>query len=75
MSIWLNNKKIINKKITKPCKLCGYCPYGQLVEEFPLKQINKYSCKVFRHDCPVFYHAEQITEEEHLLDKKTQVKK
>jgi hypothetical protein len=33
---WLNTEKRIWKHIVKPCKLCGFCPYGQLIEEFPL---------------------------------------
>jgi len=63
MSEWLNTKKPIFKKVVKPCKLCGFCPYGQLVEEFPLNR-NEMSCEVFGHDCPVFYHAEFMAEEE-----------
>lgn len=61
---WLNTKKIIIKNIKKPCYKLGYCPYGQLVEEFLIrkKRNKKFSCKTFGHDCPVFYHAEMITE-------------
>ena len=84
MSEWLNNKKRIHKirEVEKPCHKCGFCPYGQLVEEFPLypefdkpefegklndlgrqgKLNTGYSCLTFGHDCPVFYHAEFITE-------------
>lgn len=61
---WLNNKIIIHKdinKIEKPCHKCEFCPYGQLVEEFPLKR-GKYACKVFGHDCPVYYHGEHLSE-------------
>ena len=62
---WLNNKKIIHKNITKPCHSCGFCPYGQLVEEFKIRKVRskKYSCKVFGHDCPAFYHSEMIRED------------
>ena len=104
---WLNNSKIIHKAkdIEKPCHACGYCPYGQLVEEFPLREKetkyaikhnrysklvkgkgwikcnkkdkdaspdinwaidkvkNPYSCEVFGHNCPVYYHAEPLAEE------------
>jgi hypothetical protein len=50
----------------KPCHFTGYCPYGQLVEEFPLEEKRgKYSCKVFGHNCPVFYHAEPMAEIQH----------
>lgn len=101
-SNWLNNKKIISKWAEKPCRKLGHCPYGQLVEEFPLhKKAEKfaiknnkfvkfekgkgwvtcykkdkgacpdinwafgkvkepYSCNIFGHDCPVFYHAEKL---------------
>jgi hypothetical protein len=51
-------------KVSKPCHKLGYCPYGVLVEEFPLKDKNKKSCKVFGHDCPVFYVAEGNIERE-----------
>lgn len=62
MSIWINNKKVIDAKAEKPCHKLGWCPYGQLVEEFPLVH-GKFSCKVFGHDCPVFYHKENLKEE------------
>ena len=57
MSKWLNNKIVKWKHAVKPCRCSGFCPYGQLVEEFPLTE-TKRSCEVFGHDCPVFYHAE-----------------
>jgi len=60
---WLNTKQVILKKVIKPCRLCGFCPYGQLVEEFPVKiETDKISCEVFGHDCPAFYHSEPFTE-------------
>ena len=97
-------------KDNKPCHFLSFCPYGQLVEEFPIceeesayaikhgkyvkwsnpkgfpaegtwvscKKGDKgaspdvnwaagkvkapYSCKVFGHNCPVFYHAEPMSE-------------
>ena len=62
---WINDKKKLksnNKKI-KPCHRLLYCPYGQLVECYPItKRRTKYSCKTFGHDCPVYYQAEDITE-------------
>jgi hypothetical protein len=71
---WLNTKYIKEPKATKPCHKCGFCPYGQLVEEFgfsgpvPTAKNNyakgKYSCHVFGHDCPVFYHAEPWNEKD-----------
>ena len=67
MSKWLNNKKRFYKsnEIEKPCHSCGFCPYGQLVEEFPLhREKTSYSCGVFGHECPVYYHAESFVDEE-----------
>ena len=61
MSKWLNTTVIINKTIERPCNKCGFCPYGSLIEEFPLED-NNMSCKVYGHNCPAYYHAEFITE-------------
>ena len=73
MNLWLNNKTILksNLKKIKPCHKLGYCPYGQLVEEFPLRNNKKISCEVFGHDCPMFYHAEDLSEQ----DKEKLIKK
>lgn len=65
---WVNNTYIRFKNAIKPCKYCGFCPYGQLVEAFPLDPIrqkipSKMTCDVFGHHCPVFYHAELFAEE------------
>jgi hypothetical protein len=55
----LNNKVPIWKHAVKPCKIMEFCPYGSLVEMFPLQTPrNKMSCSEFGHDCPVFYQAE-----------------
>jgi hypothetical protein len=65
MSKWINNKAKIKINLTKdkPCHKLNYCPYGQLVEEYPIsKRKTKYSCKTFGHDCPMFYQAEEIIE-------------
>jgi len=65
MSDWLNTEKKIWKadKIKKPRHKLGFCPYGKLIEEFPLKEkCDEYSCETFGHDCPVYYHAEGICE-------------
>lgn len=59
-----------------PCDILKYCPYGCLVEYFPLRgkivswnglQIEwikpikeSKPCPTFGHDCPVFYVAEDI---------------
>ena len=52
-------------EIEKPCKILRYCPYGPLVEDFPLKdKRDKISCNVFGHDCPVFTMNEPFVDEE-----------
>jgi len=46
-------------EIEKPCLKLGWCPYGPLVEDFPLKEKpDDSSCGIFGHDCPVFTMAE-----------------
>jgi hypothetical protein len=51
--------------IQKPCWTLKYCPYGPLVEQFPLlEQANDQSCKFFGHQCPVFFVAEKINEQD-----------
>lgn len=63
MSVWLNNEKITKPDAEKPCHKLGWCPYGELVEEFPLKEDrDEQSCSVFGHNCPVFYHKEDASE-------------
>jgi len=65
---WLNTTLILHPDIEKPCKKLAYCPYGQLIEEFPLRdEPSKLSCTTengaiiqFGHDCPVHYHAELV---------------
>jgi hypothetical protein len=55
------------KAICKPCWELKYCPYGPLVEDSPIKTDRDYkSCRIFGHDCPVFYVAEPITETKEL---------
>lgn len=55
------------KAICKPCWELKYCPYGPLVEEFPLQsERNDKSCRIFGHDCPVFHIAEPLTETKEL---------
>jgi hypothetical protein len=34
-SYWLNTKFVRYPELEKPCIKLHYCPYGQLVEEFP----------------------------------------
>jgi hypothetical protein len=51
------------RAVCKPCWELKYCPYGPLVEQYPLrKKRTAQSCRIFGHDCPVFYSAEPFTE-------------
>lgn len=51
------------RAVCKPCWELRYCPYGPLVEEFPLPESDgEQSCRIFGHHCPVFYVAEPLTE-------------
>lgn len=51
------------KAVCKPCWELKYCPYGSLVEEFPLdEERDDHACRIFGHRCPVFSVAEPITE-------------
>ncbi len=51
------------RAVCKPCWELKYCPYGPLVEEFPLpEKDDERSCRIFGHHCPVFYVAEPLTE-------------
>lgn len=51
------------KAVCKPCWELKYCPFGPLVEDFPIKEKkDDSSCRIFGHDCPVFYTAEPLTE-------------
>lgn len=55
------------KAVCKPCWEIKYCPYGPIVEQFPLqKEKDSRSCRIFGHDCPVFYVAEPLTETKEL---------
>lgn len=60
--MWTNTEKIIeeNLKKVKPCHKLGWCPYGCIVEEFPLTEEGKVNCRVFGHHCPMFYNAEDL---------------
>src|ERR1700722_6922351 len=51
------------KAVCKPCWELKYCPYGPLVEQFPLQvEPDERACRIFGHDCPVFHVAEPLTE-------------
>ena len=53
--------------VCKPCWELKYCPYGPLVEEFPLPETDTHrSCRIFGHECPVFSVAEPLTETKEL---------
>lgn len=60
---FFNNERIIARKIVKPCHLLNWCPYGSLGDGFFKRELEyKYGCKIFPHDCPVFYHSEPLKE-------------
>lgn len=61
MSRWLNTEKVVAEKTEKPCHKLGWCPYGQLVEEFGFN--DEYRCELFGHDCPAYYHRENCSEQ------------
>lgn len=61
---WVNNHTIMKKDTDKPCHKLGHCPYGQLVEAFPLPDQDEFKCKVFGHHCPIFYHYEDYAEDD-----------
>jgi len=55
------------KAVCKPCWELKYCPYGPLVEGFPLPDSSTHrSCRIFGHECPVFTVAEPLTETKEL---------
>jgi len=55
------------KAVCKPCWEIKYCPYGPFVEDFPNKENpDEKSCRIFGHDCPVFYVSEPLTETKEL---------
>lgn len=58
-----NWSKRKTKAICKPCWEIKYCPYGPLIEQFPLQENrDEKSCRIFGHQCPVFYVAEPFSE-------------
>ncbi len=55
------------KAVCKPCWELKYCPYGPLVEEFPVPEFTTHrSCRIFGHECPVFTVPEPLTETKEL---------
>ncbi|MFW9880514.1 MAG: hypothetical protein ACFFG0_46185 [Candidatus Thorarchaeota archaeon] len=61
---WFNEGIIVNNKFGKPCHELGWCPYGSLGDDFRPYDFNNNEiiCKIFSRSCPVFYHAEHISE-------------
>lgn len=50
--------------VDKPCRKLGYCPYGALVEQFPLLRDRSFvTCSVFGHNCPVYTAAEPFQDQ------------
>lgn len=75
VSEWLNTSEIIDKNAKKPCHRLGWCPYGKLVEEFPIREeVNDFTCLVFHHDCPIFSHIEYTSEEYSQEDYEKEIK-
>lgn len=55
------------KAVCKPCWEIKYCPYGPLVEQFPLpSEGDDRACRIYGHVCPVFIVAEPFTETKEL---------
>jgi hypothetical protein len=56
------------KSVCKPCWEIKYCPYGPLVEQFPLPEDENapQRCRIFGHICPVNFVAEPFTETKEL---------
>lgn len=49
--------------LKKPCHTLNWCPYGELVEFFPLAEGQSERCKVYGHYCPAFYASEGLAED------------
>lgn len=76
ISSWLDKTNWAKrpKAVCKPCWELKYCPYGPLVEDFPLKEENdEISCRIFGHDCPVFSVAEPFSETRELRNISRQI--
>jgi len=50
-----------NERWQEPCKILGYCPYGYLVEQFPVADPED-ACPVYGHVCPVYFVSEDLPE-------------
>ena len=38
---WVNNEEIVDDKAEKPCHILEWCPYGILVEAYPLNVLQE----------------------------------
>jgi hypothetical protein len=66
---WVNNVMPVRENVIKPCLCLHFCPYGCMIEMFPLRKERTYmACSEFGHDCPVYYHAEGVFESTELTD-------
>lgn len=66
---WIKSRKWDKKAkaVCKPCWEIKYCPYGSLVEDFPIAELtDEKRCLIFGHQCPVFSVAEPFTETKEL---------
>jgi len=46
---------------TRPCLTLDYCPYGVLIEQFPLATPgDQRGCEIFGHICPAIVVAERV---------------
>ena len=58
---WLNTETVKAPNVRKPCDKLRYCPYGPIVELYPIGMENsKLTCPLFGHDCPVHYTIERF---------------
>ena len=48
--------------LAKPCHILRWCPYGELVEFFPLMSSGEAACRVYGHYCPAFHVSEGLAE-------------
>jgi len=62
--------KPVFKYAIKPCRILRFCPYGSIVENYPIvetfplpRKDEPESCSVFGHQCPVFFHAGPLVDE------------
>ncbi len=66
---------LTTNSVDKPCKKLGFCPYGsKLIKRFPKPSEFKgddpsSKCKFFGNLCPVYFFAENITEDRLLFGK------